>query len=258
MSDETSRAFAVSVRVMAKRLTVALLLIIAAMTLFLAYRWYDRLPWLEASVRVHSERGSTNCGHLTNSGYEAHPMPMRSSIALSLPISSAVRSSWHSASTASMSSSTARLSETPRDRQLSSSMEWAWLRGQIPSWGVAVTRRTNSSYSARRPPAFPNYVASLGHHLRLRGTTFSGEIDVTVATSPSWTGRPSRSAFLLSCRKCDAGVPALNYRSFSFLDRTRKNWKQSAWFRTSRLLAAKYWEPGMHSPWISRLLSGRF
>lgn len=73
MSDETARAFAVSVRVMAKRLAIALLLIFAALTLFLAYRWYDRFPWLEASVRVHSERGSTNCGHLTNSDYEAHP-----------------------------------------------------------------------------------------------------------------------------------------------------------------------------------------
>lgn len=73
MSDETSDAFAVSVRVMAKRLAIALLVIFAAMALFLAYRWYDRFPWLEASVRVHSDKGSTNCGHLTNSGYEAHP-----------------------------------------------------------------------------------------------------------------------------------------------------------------------------------------
>src|ERR1051326_1838399 len=74
MSDETSRAFAVSVRVMAKRPAVVLLLIFAAMTLFLAYRWYDRFPWLEAFVRVHAERGSRNCGHLTNSGYEPHPV----------------------------------------------------------------------------------------------------------------------------------------------------------------------------------------
>ena len=58
---------------MAKRLAIALLLMFAALTLLLAYRWYDRFPWLEASIRVHSERGSTNCGHLTNSGYEAHP-----------------------------------------------------------------------------------------------------------------------------------------------------------------------------------------
>ena len=71
MIGETSRRFAVSVKVMGKR--IALLGIFAAMILFLAYRWYDRLPWLEASVRVHSERGSTNCGNLTNSGYEAHP-----------------------------------------------------------------------------------------------------------------------------------------------------------------------------------------
>jgi len=59
---------------MAKCLAIALLVVLAAMTLFLAYRWYDRLPWLEASIRVHSERGSTNCGYLTNSGYEAHPV----------------------------------------------------------------------------------------------------------------------------------------------------------------------------------------
>src|SRR5215469_9430530 len=58
---------------MVRRLISGLLMIFAATTMFLLYRWYDRLPWLEASVRVHSERGSTNCGHLTNSGYEAHP-----------------------------------------------------------------------------------------------------------------------------------------------------------------------------------------
>lgn len=73
MSGETSRAFAVSFKVMAKRLAIVLLVIFALMTLFLAYRWYDRLPWLQVSVHVHSESGSTNCGHLTNSGYEAHP-----------------------------------------------------------------------------------------------------------------------------------------------------------------------------------------
>src|SRR5215470_5637863 len=58
---------------MAKRLVTGLLVIFAATALFLFYRWYDRLQWLDASVRVHSERDSTNCGHLTNSGYEAHP-----------------------------------------------------------------------------------------------------------------------------------------------------------------------------------------
>jgi hypothetical protein len=58
---------------MAKRLIIGLLVICAGTTLFLLYRWYNQLPWLDASVRVHSERGSTNCGHLTNSGYEAHP-----------------------------------------------------------------------------------------------------------------------------------------------------------------------------------------
>jgi hypothetical protein len=58
---------------MAKRSIIGLLVIFAATTLFLFYRWHDRLPWLDASVRIHSESGSTNCGHLTNSGYEAHP-----------------------------------------------------------------------------------------------------------------------------------------------------------------------------------------
>ena len=58
---------------MAKRLIIGLLVIFAGTTQFLLYRWYNRLPWLDASVRVHSEGGSTNCGHLTNSGYEAHP-----------------------------------------------------------------------------------------------------------------------------------------------------------------------------------------
>lgn len=58
---------------MAKRLGIALLVIFASMALFFAYRWYDRFPWLEASVRAHSQRGSTNCGHLTNSRNEAHP-----------------------------------------------------------------------------------------------------------------------------------------------------------------------------------------
>jgi hypothetical protein len=58
---------------MVKRLAIALLVVLAAMTLFLAYRWYDRLPWLEASMRVHSEKGSTNCGHLTNSMVEEIP-----------------------------------------------------------------------------------------------------------------------------------------------------------------------------------------
>ena len=58
---------------MAKRIVISLVVMFAVMVLFLAYRWYDRFPWLETSVSAHSERGSTNCGHLTNSGYEAHP-----------------------------------------------------------------------------------------------------------------------------------------------------------------------------------------
>ena len=60
---------------MAKRILIALAAIFAAFAFFLAYRWYDRLPWLEASVRAHAGRNSTNCGHLTNSGYEPHPNP---------------------------------------------------------------------------------------------------------------------------------------------------------------------------------------
>jgi hypothetical protein len=72
-SGETPRAFAVSFKVMAKRLAIALLVMFAVMTLFLAHRRYDRLPWLQVSVYVHSERGSTNCGHLTNSGYNTQP-----------------------------------------------------------------------------------------------------------------------------------------------------------------------------------------
>jgi hypothetical protein len=59
---------------MAKRVAIGLVAICAAVVLFLAFRWYDRLPWLEASVRAHSERNSTNCGHLTNTGY-ANPDP---------------------------------------------------------------------------------------------------------------------------------------------------------------------------------------
>lgn len=51
-----------------KHLSIALSVIFGATGMFLAYHWYNRLPWLEASVRVHSERGSTNCGQLTNSG----------------------------------------------------------------------------------------------------------------------------------------------------------------------------------------------
>lgn len=51
-----------------KRLSIAISVVFGATTVFLAYDWYNRLPWLEASVRVHAERGSTNCGHLTNSG----------------------------------------------------------------------------------------------------------------------------------------------------------------------------------------------
>ncbi|HEX4785725.1 MAG TPA: hypothetical protein VH350_15390 [Candidatus Sulfotelmatobacter sp.] len=62
-----------SIRVMVKRVAITLPPILAAVTLLLAYYWYDRLPWLETSLRVHSERGGANCGHLTNSGYEAHP-----------------------------------------------------------------------------------------------------------------------------------------------------------------------------------------
>jgi hypothetical protein len=60
---------------MAKRMAIAVAAIFAAFLLFLAYRWYDRLPWLEASVHIHSERGSANCGHLTNSSYEFHSDP---------------------------------------------------------------------------------------------------------------------------------------------------------------------------------------
>ena len=73
MNAETAHPLAVSIKVMAKRLAFVLLLIFAAICLFLAYRWYDNLPWLEASISFHSERGSTNCGHLTNSGYGTHP-----------------------------------------------------------------------------------------------------------------------------------------------------------------------------------------
>src|SRR5215472_13307855 len=60
---------------MVKRIAIALVVIFVAMVVFLAYRWYDRFPWLEVSVRAHSERGSTDCGHLTNSSYEPHPDP---------------------------------------------------------------------------------------------------------------------------------------------------------------------------------------
>jgi hypothetical protein len=59
---------------MAKRIAIGLVVICAAVVLFLACRGYGRFPWLEVSVRAHSERGSTNCGHLTNSGY-ANPDP---------------------------------------------------------------------------------------------------------------------------------------------------------------------------------------
>lgn len=61
---------------MAKRLSVTPAAIVIAVAFCLSYRWYDRFPWLEASVcAAHRERGSTNCGHLTNSGYEPHPNP---------------------------------------------------------------------------------------------------------------------------------------------------------------------------------------
>ncbi len=60
---------------MARRLVAVVLLIFAAILLFLLYRWYDRFPWLDAAVRIHAEGASANCGHLTNSGYEAHPDP---------------------------------------------------------------------------------------------------------------------------------------------------------------------------------------
>ena len=60
---------------MVKRLSIAMAAIVIAFAFFLAYRWYDRFPWLEASVRAHAKRGSTNCGHLTNSGYQPHPNP---------------------------------------------------------------------------------------------------------------------------------------------------------------------------------------
>lgn len=51
-----------------KRLCIALLVTFGVAIIFLAHHWYNRPPWLEASVRAHSERGSTNCGQLTNSG----------------------------------------------------------------------------------------------------------------------------------------------------------------------------------------------
>jgi hypothetical protein len=58
-----------------KRAAIALALLFAAVLGLLVYRWYDRFPWLEASVRAHSEKGSTNCGHLSNESDELHLDP---------------------------------------------------------------------------------------------------------------------------------------------------------------------------------------
>jgi hypothetical protein len=60
---------------MAKRIAIALIVVFAAGVLFLAYRWFDRLPWLETAVRLHSERGSTNCGLLSDSSAGPHADP---------------------------------------------------------------------------------------------------------------------------------------------------------------------------------------
>src|SRR5437660_12287857 len=60
---------------MVKRAAIALALLFATVLILLVYRWYDRFPWLEASVRAHSERGSTNCGHLSNASDEPHLDP---------------------------------------------------------------------------------------------------------------------------------------------------------------------------------------
>src|SRR5690242_4631622 len=48
---------------------------LAVGVVLLAYRWYDRFPWLETAVHLHSERGSTNCGVLSdsNDGPRADP-----------------------------------------------------------------------------------------------------------------------------------------------------------------------------------------
>jgi hypothetical protein len=58
-----------------KRGVILLLVLFTGIVLFLAYRWYDRFPWLKAAVRMHSERGSADCGQLTNASDGPHLDP---------------------------------------------------------------------------------------------------------------------------------------------------------------------------------------
>jgi hypothetical protein len=60
---------------MVKRTAIALALLFAAVLALFVYRLYDRFPWLEASARAHSEKGSTDCGHLSNASDEPHLDP---------------------------------------------------------------------------------------------------------------------------------------------------------------------------------------
>jgi hypothetical protein len=59
---------------MVKRVGLVVLLITAGAAAFVLYRWYDRLPWLEAAVRLRAEMGSINCGHLSDSSDDPHTL----------------------------------------------------------------------------------------------------------------------------------------------------------------------------------------
>jgi hypothetical protein len=45
-------------------IALALIVIFVALSGFILFRWWNRLPWLEMAARLESERGSTNCGNL--------------------------------------------------------------------------------------------------------------------------------------------------------------------------------------------------
>jgi hypothetical protein len=49
---------------MRKPIVFGLIVLFGALSGFILFRWWNRLPWLEMAVRLKAERGSINCGKL--------------------------------------------------------------------------------------------------------------------------------------------------------------------------------------------------
>lgn len=163
---------------MAKRLSIAVAAIFIAFALFLAHRWYDRFPWLEASVRAHAEGGSTNCGHLTNSGYEPHPNPE----AVIQCVVSAHQQRRPFFVTVSISGVDEQFNSAIIGDSKGQAIEVFYALGMVESPNTLLRRVTylvSSSSEMKASTTFRSHIVARGLQLPLSAITSSGEIDVT-------------------------------------------------------------------------------